>query len=106
MRILQKPENILQINSIYQRRSQILAADLDKYAADNDCPHLRETAHSIKGLAGMLAANAAFELARDLENLSRDGKLNEACSHIPDLKRILQEISEDLAVLTSEINKN
>lgn len=106
MRILQKPENILQINSIYLRRSQILAADLDKYAADNDCPHLRETAHSIKGLAGMLAANVAFELARDLENLSRDGKLNEACSHIADLKRILQEISEDLAVLTSEINKN
>ncbi|HNW12236.1 MAG TPA: response regulator, partial [Candidatus Rifleibacterium sp.] len=74
LRVLKKPENILQINEIFQRRSGILQKDLEDCVSTCSCERLRETAHSIKGLAGMLAAPNAFELAREIEFLSRDGK--------------------------------
>ncbi len=105
LRVLKKPENIVQINDIYQRRSGILGLELDECLHTGGFEHLRETAHSIKGLAGMLAANATFELAREIEFLSRDGKFADAAALIPALKKQLQDIAEDLVVLTSEIQK-
>ncbi len=105
LRVLKKPENILQINEIYQRRSQVLVASIDECLLASDGGKLRDAAHSIKGLAGMLAANKTFELARDIETLSRDGKISEAASLVPALKLQLQEISSDLLFLTAEIEK-
>lgn len=105
LRVLKKPENILQINEIFQRRSGILQKDLEDCVSTRNCERLRETAHSIKGLAGMLAAANAFELAREIEFLSRDGKFDQAVAHIPALKKLLNEIAEDLNLLKSEIEQ-
>jgi len=105
LRVLKKPENILQINEIYQRRSQMLVAAIDECLQTSDSAKLRDTAHSIKGLAGMLAANTTFELARDIETLSRDGKFAEAAAMVPALKLQLHDISRDLLFLTAEIEK-
>lgn len=105
LRVLKKPENILQINEIFQRRSGILQKDLEDCVGTCSCERLRETAHSIKGLAGMLAAASAFELAREIEFLSRDGKFDEAVAHIPELKKLLNEIAEDLSLLKNEIEQ-
>ncbi len=105
LRVLKKPENILQINEIFQRRSGILQKDLEDCVSTCSCDRLRETAHSIKGLAGMLAATNAFELAREIEFLSRDGKFDQAATHIPELKKFLNEIAEDLNLLKSEIEQ-
>ena len=106
LRVLKKPENIVQVNEIYQRRSGILGRELDECLQTGSFEHLRETAHSIKGLAGMLAANATFELAREIELLSRDGRFVDASALIPALKKQLQDIADDLVVLTAEIQKN
>ncbi len=106
LRVLKKPENILQINEIFQRRSGILQKDLEDCVSNCSCERLRETAHSIKGLAGMLAANSAFELAREIEFLSRDGHFDRAVIHVPALKKLLNEIAEDLNLLKSEIEQN
>lgn len=105
LRVLKKPENILQINEIFQRRSGILQKDLEDCIGTGSSERLRETAHSIKGLAGMLAAANAFELAREIEFLSRDGKFDEAVAHIPELKKLLNEIAEDLSLLKNEIEQ-
>ncbi len=106
LRVLKKPENILQINEIFQRRSGILQKDLEDCVSTCSCERLRETAHSIKGLAGMLAAPNAFELAREIEFLSRDGKFDQAVVHISELKKLLNEIAEDLNLLKSEIEQH
>jgi len=105
LRVLKKPENILQINEIFQRRSGILQKDLEDCVSTSNCERLRETAHSIKGLAGMLAAATAFELAREIEFLSRDGKFDQAVAHIPEIKKLLNEIAEDLNLLKNEIEQ-
>ena len=105
LRVLKKPENILQINEIFQRRSGVLQKDLEDCIGTGSSERLRETAHSIKGLAGMLAAANAFELAREIEFLSRDGKFDEAVAHIPELKKLLNEIAEDLSLLKNEIEQ-
>lgn len=105
LRVLKKPENILQINEIFQRRSSILQKDLEDCVSTCSCERLRETSHSIKGLAGMLAATNAFELAREIEFLSRDGDFEKAVTYIPELKKLLNEIAEDLNLLKSEIEQ-
>ncbi|MDD3146647.1 MAG: ATP-binding protein [Candidatus Riflebacteria bacterium] len=103
LRILKKPENILQINEIFQRRSLILGKDLSDGLQTGDCGRLRETIHSIKGLAGMLAANSAFTLARELESLCADNDLARVAELAPQLMKSIDEIGEDLAALTAEI---
>ncbi len=105
LRILKKPENILQINEIYQRRSTVLGKDLDESLQAGSCDRLRETAHSIKGLAGMLAANSVFALAREIETAARDNDFTRASEMIPALRRQLDEIGDDLSALTDEITK-
>ena len=53
----------------------------------------------------MLAAATAFELAREIEFLSRDGKFDQAVAHIPEIKKLLNEIAEDLNLLKNEIEQ-
>ena len=53
----------------------------------------------------MLAANAVFELARDIEYLSRDGDFGKAAVLIPILKAKIKEIAQDLTLLRAEAEK-
>jgi signal transduction histidine kinase/CheY-like chemotaxis protein/HPt (histidine-containing phosphotransfer) domain-containing protein len=106
IRVLKKPENIIQIRDIFHRRSETLLTELDSHISAHDVQKLRETAHSIKGLAGMLAAARVFTLAKEIEDLSRDGHFAEACEKIPLLKTFIKEIKQDLELLTCNPGKN
>jgi PAS domain S-box-containing protein len=105
LRILQKPENILQINDIFSRRSRVLIEDLGKCLGEGSCAQLRETAHSVKGLAGMLAANSAFKQSQQIEKLAKEGQLAEAREQIPVLVCQINEISADLAQICAKIKR-
>lgn len=100
IRILKKPENIAQISEIFTRRSTTLLADLDSCIALEDVQKLRETCHSIKGLTGMLAAAKAYTHAREMEELCRDNKFEQASLMVAALKVFISEIAEDLSDLT------
>lgn len=100
IRILKKPENIAQIAEIFTRRSATLLADLDSCIELEDVKKLRETCHSIKGLAGMLAAAKVFTHAREMEELCRDEKFEQASLKVAALKDFIMEIAEDLTDLT------
>ena len=105
LRVLKKPENILQICDIFSRRSEALLNSLESSLTEQDCVKLRETAHSIKGLTGMLAASNVFELARNIESLSKDGNFTEAAALVPELKTKIIEIASDLVILRREAEK-
>lgn len=104
VRILQKPENIRQINDIYSKRSQVLTEALAECIKDGDVAKLRETAHSVKGLAGMLAATKVFAQAQVVEQLAREGKFEDAVEMVPVLVTQINQISEDLAEICKSLN--
>jgi PAS domain S-box-containing protein len=104
-RILQKPENILQINDIFSRRSEVLIDQLSECIKIEEAEKLRETAHSIKGLAGMLAANKAFQLALEIENLAKNNKIKQGLELVPILVSHIREIGFDLKLICADIRK-
>lgn len=105
IRILHKPENIRQIKEIFAKRSKTLLEKLSESIEESDCSRLREIAHSIKGLAGMLAAGNAFSLALQIEQLARDGKLEEAEEQVPLLIKQVNEIADDLQAICANFHE-
>ncbi|MFZ5950004.1 MAG: ATP-binding protein, partial [Candidatus Rifleibacteriota bacterium] len=103
IRILQKPENILQVSQIFSRRSQALTDAINESLDTGDVQKLREVAHSIKGLAGMLAASKAFSQALEIEKLARDGNFDAAAELVPLLLEQVREIGADLEVICKDI---
>lgn len=102
IRIPDKPENIAQISEIFARRSVILLHDLQEHQKNADMEKLRETAHSLKGLTGMLSASKAAGLARELEDHCREGNFKKACELINPLMECITGIREDLEILNSK----
>ena len=105
LRVLSKPENIKQIHQIFKKRSKVLVEAVDECLENKDVGKLRETAHSIKGLSGMLAANAAFKLARELEMLAKNGEFDASVELANDVKMMIQEIAEDLETIIRDYLK-
>ncbi|PKL41611.1 MAG: hypothetical protein CVV41_17820 [Candidatus Riflebacteria bacterium HGW-Riflebacteria-1] len=105
IRILKKPENILKISDIFARRSVELLAELAECEQMHDCLRLREVAHSIKGLAGMLGAKKSFQLARDIEDLCKNSQIEQALQQLAVLKQHITEISQDLKILQQQVSK-
>lgn len=95
-RIAPKPESIKQLIDIYSRRFATLDIEVDNCINDNDSAKLREVAHSIKGLVGMMSAKYSWEIARNIEKCAADGKMENAVSHISELRLHLAEIGDDL----------
>lgn len=105
IRILKKPENVAQVNEIFSRRSSTLIDDIDSCIAEQDHEKFGEICHSTKGLAGMLGATRAFNLAMQMEHLCRDGKFAEAVAKAPTMKQYIKEIAQDLEVITKYTQK-
>lgn len=105
IRILKKPENILKISDIFERRSVELLTELAECEQMKNCSRLREVAHSIKGLVGMLGAKNTFQLARDIEDLCKSGHIEPALQQLNILKQHITEISLDLKILQQQVSK-
>ncbi|KAF1081152.1 MAG: hypothetical protein GQF41_2420 [Candidatus Rifleibacterium amylolyticum] len=99
IRILKKPENILKISEIFERRSVELLQELAECEQNRDSAKLREVIHSIKGLVGMLGARNTFEMARELEEQCKNSELAKVLQRLAILKAQIFEISQDLIIL-------
>jgi CheY-like chemotaxis protein/HPt (histidine-containing phosphotransfer) domain-containing protein len=95
-RILNRTENLAKISDIFSRRSKVLIARLSECIMSEKVDELREIAHSLKGLAGMLSADEAFVNAKKIENLAKKGKVEQAIEMVPALVAQINEISLDL----------
>ncbi len=102
-RINPDSKSIIKLEEIYNRRSNILDIEIDNSINNNDSEKLRETAHSIKGLVGMMSANESWEIAKDIESKARENKMQEAISRIGELRVHLSEISDDLKVIKNHL---
>ncbi|PKL48270.1 MAG: hypothetical protein CVV42_10345 [Candidatus Riflebacteria bacterium HGW-Riflebacteria-2] len=99
IRILKKPENILKISEIFERRSKELMHELTECEQSDDSKKLREVIHSIKGLVGMLGARNTFGLARELEEQCKNGQQDKVLPQLSSLRQQITEISEDFIIL-------
>ena len=99
LRISPNSKSILKLEEIYNRRYAALDIEVDNCINDNDCHKLRETAHSIKGLVGMMSSNESWELAKNIEQKAAEGNMEEAISKIGELRIHLTEISDDLKII-------
>lgn len=99
VRINPNKKSILKLEEIYNRRYKALDAEVDNSISNNDSVKLREVAHSIKGLVGMMSAKDTWELAKDIESKAKEGNMSEAINKIEELRKHLSEISEDLQLI-------
>jgi CheY-like chemotaxis protein/HPt (histidine-containing phosphotransfer) domain-containing protein len=104
-RILNKPENVLQINNIFHRRSSELINAISESIENEDFIKLRETAHSIKGLSGMLAADDVFELAQEVEKQAKNNN-QQSLSDAAALIAKINEIEKDLEKICNHIKNS
>jgi len=60
---------------------------------------LRSAAHALKGAAGNFGPNGAFDAARELEMISREGRLDQAAPAFEKLKKELSLLKQNLTEL-------
>ncbi len=99
LRISPDSKSIIKLEEIYNRRYAALDIEVDNCINDNDPHKLREAAHSIKGLVGMMSANESWKLAKYIEERAAEGNMEEAISKIGELRIHLTEISDDLKII-------
>ena len=104
-RVSPKPETIKQLVNIYDKRYTELDKAVDESIDTNDAKKLREAAHSIKGLVGMLSAKDSWEIAKSIEMLAAENKMSEAVNRIEELRTHLEEIGDDLITIDETMNK-
>jgi HPt (histidine-containing phosphotransfer) domain-containing protein len=69
-------------------------------AADaGDLPEVSAAAHALKGAAGLFSQGAAFELARTIEHLARDGESAPLPAALRDLDEAARALAADLQQL-------
>ena len=82
-----------EIAGIFVESSKALYAELAGAIPQRDPDLVRARAHSIKGSAGNIGADALQELAAAMERAGRDGDLDEARRLLPDLQAHLEAVN-------------
>lgn len=104
-RISPNSKSIVKLEEIYNRRYTSLDIEVDKCINNNDSAGLREVAHSIKGLVGMISAKETWEIAKYIELKAGESDFDGAINKIGELRMQLAEISDDLRLINSYLNK-
>jgi two-component system sensor histidine kinase/response regulator len=71
-------ELLREIIELFQAESPGMLAEIRAAATAGDAARLRRAAHSVKGAVAHFGARHAFDTARRLESLARDGNLTDA----------------------------
>ncbi|MGD8564012.1 MAG: Hpt domain-containing protein [Desulfarculaceae bacterium] len=69
---------------------------IEQRLAAGDAGALQEAAHSFKGAVGNFEARPAWDLARELETLASEGRLDRADQAFNRLKAELEQLSREL----------
>jgi HPt (histidine-containing phosphotransfer) domain-containing protein len=84
------------------KESPGLLAELSAAVATEDAQRLRRAAHTLKSAVGTFGAHQAFELARQLETLGREEKLDGVAEVWTALERCIARLRPALVALTEE----
>jgi HPt (histidine-containing phosphotransfer) domain-containing protein len=76
-----------------------LLAQMDQALTGNDAETFRRAAHSLKSNGNSFGARRLAELARELEALGRDGRLDEAGPKLPQLEAAYEEAAQALRAI-------
>ena len=76
-----------------------LLAEMNRALDDGDAEAFRRAAHSLKSNGDSFGAVRVTSLARELEHMGRDGRLDEAGPKLPQLEAAYQEAAEALKAL-------
>lgn len=76
-----------------------LFAEMSQALNDGDAETFRRSAHSLKSNGASFGAMQLASLARELEYMSRDGRLNEAGPNLPRVKIAYEQAVEALKAL-------
>ncbi len=89
--------------------SQGMAAQLDQLrqaCGQADATQLSAIAHSLKGSAGNIGAEATQQLATQIENLVREGDTARALSLVPQMETCLGQLRDSIAVVLDGKTQN
>jgi HPt (histidine-containing phosphotransfer) domain-containing protein len=73
-----------------------LLAEMGRALDDRDAEAFRRAAHSLKSNGNSFGATSMAALARELETMGRDGRLDEAGPKLPQLEAAYEEAAEAL----------
>jgi HPt (histidine-containing phosphotransfer) domain-containing protein len=76
-----------------------LLAEMDQALEKGDAGAFRRAAHSLKSNGDSFGATRLAALARELETMGRDGRLDDARPKLPQLKAAYDEAAEALRAL-------
>jgi HPt (histidine-containing phosphotransfer) domain-containing protein len=76
-----------------------LLAEMGRALDDGDADAFRRAAHSLKSNGDSFGAVRVTSLARELETMGRDGRLDEAGPKLPQLQTAYEEAAEALKAL-------
>ena len=76
-----------------------LLAEMGRALDEGDAETFRRAAHSLKSNGDSFGATRMAALARELETMGRDGRLDEAGPKLPQLEAAYKEAAEALKVL-------
>jgi len=97
-------ELLLEIIDLYLEDTPQVFVTLRAAVEESDAEGVRKAAHRIKGSVGSLAAMRAFEAARDLEKVGREGDLDGLAAAFSLLEAELEQLAGALAELRAELS--
>ncbi len=87
---------LIEIISIFQNDANRLLEQIQKAISLKDNEMLQRAAHNLKGSLATLAANSPYQKAQELEQLAKDGNLDDAVKVFHELKTETERLKEEL----------
>jgi two-component system sensor histidine kinase/response regulator len=91
-----------EVVKIFLQEYPKLLHDVHDAAAQRNASLLERAAHALKGSVGDLAAPQAFDAARVLEQMAREGKLEGAGAALESLETALDQLEHELRNLENK----
>ena len=99
------PEFLLRLVKLYQQDSRKTLGAIRDGLATSDPQTVERAAHRIKGGLSLLRAHDAHSAALRLEDIGRQGNLDEAPQALSALERELVRLDQELASFVAELTK-
>ncbi len=97
-------ELLVEIIDLYLDDFPKVMERLSTALAEGDAEGVWKAAHRLKGSVGSLSAQPAFEAARDLETVGREGDLEEAAIVFERLEHELERLAGALTALRAKVS--
>lgn len=97
-------EFLQELAEMFQQQREQLIEEIRAAAEACDAQALARAAHTLKGCVGNLGAGAAFESARQVEMLARNGQLSEAQQATAELECEVARFEQALLRLAAKLS--